>query len=165
MALTAAVGGWENVNGWQVLLDGVIGGISGTLGASGITPIISMISGGLLGVSGSVGGDLISNGGDWSKVNIGKAIFMGITGAVLGKFTGAGSQNTSHLVADIKAGKTWGSKAFLAAAESFGKQQTNRTLQQVMYMSLDKAITLHTAQAFAKGSLAVAASTILGDVL
>ena len=48
---------------------------------------------------------------------------------------------------------------------SFGKQQINRTLQQVMYMSLDKTITPHTAQAFAKVSLAVAASTILGDVL
>ena len=36
--------GWDNINGWQVLLDATIGGISGALGASGINQVVSMIA-------------------------------------------------------------------------------------------------------------------------
>ena len=69
--------GWDNINGWQVLLDATIGGISGALGASGINQVVSMIAGGVLGAAGSIGGDLIASGGDWNQVNVGKAILMG----------------------------------------------------------------------------------------
>ena len=55
--------GWDSINGWQVLLDATIGGISGVLGAAG-----------------SIGGDLIASGGDWNQVNVGKAILMGAIG-------------------------------------------------------------------------------------
>ena len=53
--------GWDNINGWQVLLDATIGGISGALGASGISKVFSMVAGGVLGAAGSVGGDLIAS--------------------------------------------------------------------------------------------------------
>ena len=78
--------GWDNINWWQAGFDGLIGGISGLIGGSGVGVAGSMISGGILGFAGSVGGDLISNGGDFSKVNWGKAVVMGAFGAIWVRF-------------------------------------------------------------------------------
>lgn len=89
--------GWESINGWQVLLDGTIGAISGLLSATGIGTFgAALISGGL-GFAGSVGGDLISSNGDWSSINWGKAAIMGGVNLLLGTWAGAGSQNSSAL--------------------------------------------------------------------
>ena len=89
--------GWDNINGWQVLLDGTIGAASGLLSATGIGIIgAALISGGL-GFAGSVGGDLISSNGDWSSVNWTKAAIMCVVNLGLGALAGAGSQNSSAL--------------------------------------------------------------------
>ena len=58
--------GWDNINGWQVLLDGTIGAISGLLSATGISMLGAILISGGLGFAGSVGSDLISSDGDWS---------------------------------------------------------------------------------------------------
>lgn len=139
--------------------------MSGALGASGINKVVSMISGGLLGAAGSIGGDLISSKGDWSKVNIAKAAFMGVLGVALGAWTGAGSQNAKQLTKDINSGVTWGSKAFLNAVEAFSKQQTNRTMQQIMYMKLNSAIILHAFEAIAKVVSSISFSTLIGGLI
>ena len=87
--------GRDNINLWQVLLDGTIGGISGLLAFSGIGAFGSaMISGGL-GFVGSAGGDLIRNNGDWSKVNWGKAAIMAGMNFLLG--WGPGVQNSQAI--------------------------------------------------------------------
>ena len=87
--------GRDNINLWQVLLDGTIGGISGLLAFSGIGAFGSaMISGGL-GFVGSAGGDLIRNNGDWSKVNLGKAAIMAGMNFLLG--WGPGVQNSQAI--------------------------------------------------------------------
>ena len=89
--------GWDNINGWQVLLDGTIGAASGLLSATGIGTVgAALISGGLCFV-GSVGGDLISSNGDWSSINWAKAVIMGIVNVGLGAWAGAGSQNSAAL--------------------------------------------------------------------
>ena len=89
--------GWENINGWQVLLDGTIGGISGMLAATGIGTLAAACISGGLGFAGSVGGDLISSNGDLTSVNWGKAAIMGAVNFGLGAWAGAGSQNSSAL--------------------------------------------------------------------
>ena len=157
--------GWDNINGWQVLLDATIGGISGALGASGINQVVSMIAGGVLGAAGSIGGDLIASGGDWSQVNVGKAILMGAIGVGLGRWTGAGTQNSKAMVSTINAGKSWGSKAFLTSAkESLLRPNSGLTLQ-TMYMNMSKAISLYTVQGITKVSAATLGSTILGNTI
>ena len=65
------------------LFDATIGGISGVLGTSGISQVVFMIAGGALGTAGSIGDDLITSGGDWSQVNIGRAFLVRAVGAVL----------------------------------------------------------------------------------
>lgn len=57
--------GWDNINGWQVALDGTIGGISGLMVFTGIGALGSAFISGGLGFIGSVGGDLITSNGDW----------------------------------------------------------------------------------------------------
>jgi len=89
--------GWNNINGWQVLLDGTIGAISGLLSTSGIGTVGAALLSGGLGFAGSVGGDLISNNGDWSTINWGKAAIMGGVNLLLGLKFGAGSQNAKGL--------------------------------------------------------------------
>ena len=89
--------GWSNINGWQVLLDGTIGAINGLLSTSGIGKVGAALLSGGLGFAGSVGGDLISNNGDWSTINWGKAAIMGGVNLVLGYAFGAGSRNTTEL--------------------------------------------------------------------
>ncbi len=157
--------GWDNINGWQVLLDGTIGGISGALGASGINQIVSMIVGGVLGAAGSVGGDLIASGGNWSQVNVGKAVLMGAIGVGLGRWTGAGTQNSKAMASTINAGKSWGSKVFLTSAkEALLRPNSGLTLQN-MYMNMSKAIGLYTVQGITKVSVATLGSTILGNTI
>ena len=157
--------GWGNINGWQVLLDATIGGISGALGASGINQVVSMIAGGVLGVAGSVGGDLIASGGDWSQVNFGKAILMGAIGVGLGRWTGAGTQNTKAMIRTINAGKSWGSKAFLASAkEALLRSNSSLTLQN-MYVNMANAISLYTVHGITKVLAATFGSTMLGNIV
>ena len=157
--------GWDNINGWQVLLDATIGGISGALGASGINQVVSMIAGGVLGAAGSVGGDLIASGGDWSQVNVGKAILMGAIGVGLGRWTGAGTQNSKAMVSTINAGKSWGSKAFLTSAKEVLLRPKSGLTLQTMYMNMAKAISLYTVQGITKVSVATLGSTILGNTI
>ena len=157
--------GWNNINGWQVLLDATIGGISGALGASGISQVVSMVAGGVLGAAGSVGGDLIVSGGDWSQVNIGKAILMGAIGVGLGRWTGAGTQNSKAMVSTINAGKSWGSKAFLTSAKEALLRPNSGLTLQTMYINMSKAISLYTVQGITKVSAATLGSTILGNTI
>ena len=89
--------GWDNINGWQVLLDGTIGAISGLLSATGINMLCAALISGGLGFAGSVGSDLISSDGDWSSVNWKKAAIMGAVNALFGFCSGAGSQNSKAL--------------------------------------------------------------------
>jgi hypothetical protein len=89
--------GWENINGWQVLLDSVIGGISGMLSFSGIGALGMALASGALGFVGSVGGDLIASNGNWSKINWGKAAAMGGINFFLGYCAGAGVQNRKEI--------------------------------------------------------------------
>ena len=157
--------GWDNINGWQVLLDATIGGISGALGASGINQVVSMIAGGVLGAAGSIGGDLIASGGDWNQVNVGKAILMGAIGVGLGRWTGAGTQNSKAMVNTINAGKSWGSKAFLTSAKETLLRPNSGLTLQTMYMNMSKAISLYTVQGITKVSAATLGSTFLGNMI
>ena len=156
---------WENFSWGQFALDTVIGGISGALGASGISKVISIVAGGVLGFGGSVAGDLIASKGNWNDVKWGKALLMGAVGAGLGAWTGAGSQNTKSMIDDIMLGKSWGSKAFLNAANSLAKQPGNRTMTMIMYNKMAKAITKYQIQAIAKVGIGIGASTIGGSLL
>ena len=87
--------GFDNINGWQVLLDGTIGGVSGLLAFSGIGAFGSALISGGLGFVGTVGGDLIRNNGDWSQVNWGKAAVMTGMNFLLG--WGPGVQNSKAI--------------------------------------------------------------------
>ncbi len=87
--------GWNNINGWQVLFDGVIGGVSGILSSSGIGAIASRIISGCIGFAGSVGGDLISSGGDWESINWCKAASLAIANAIISWKGGA--QNSKNI--------------------------------------------------------------------
>ena len=150
--------GCDNINGWQVLLDATIGGISGALGASGINQVVSMIAGGVLGAAGSISGD-------WSQVNVGKAILMGAIGVGLGRWTGAGTQNSKAMVSTINAGKSWGSKAFLTSAKEVLLRPNSGLTLQTMYMNMSKAISLYTVQCITKVSAATLGSIILGNTI
>ena len=157
--------GWDEINGWQVLLDGTIGAISGALGASGISQVVSMAAGGILGAAGSIGGDLITSGGDWSQVNVGKAILMGAIGVGLGRWTGAGTQNSKAMVSAINKGTSWGSKAFLTSAKEAALRPNSGLTIQTMYMNMSKAISLYTVQGISKVSLATFGSTMFGNMI
>ncbi|MBO5285542.1 MAG: RHS repeat-associated core domain-containing protein [Clostridia bacterium] len=156
--------GWDNINGWQVLLDATIGGISGALGASGVGLATSAIVGGILGAAGSVGGDLIASGGNWNEVNVGKAICMGVIGAALGAWTGAGTQNTKVMINTINAGKSWGSKAFLTSAKEASLRPNSGLTLQTMYINMSKAIRKYTIQGISKVSLSIFGSTMFGNI-
>jgi len=127
--------GWENINGWQVLLDGIIGGISGFIAASGIGALgAALISGGL-GFFGSVGSDLIASNGNWKSVNWAKALIMGAVNFGIGFLAGAGSQNiknvSSGLLKQFNVSETFnvlfktGTKF---AIKTIGKQGFNETI-------------------------------------
>ena len=161
--LSQSLTGDKKINWTQVILDTAIGGISGALGASGITKAISIIAGAVLGAAGSVGGDLILSNGDWREVNIGKAILMGSIGALLGSWTGAGTQNAKTMVNTINAGKSWGSKAFLTSAKEVALRPNSGLTIQTMYMNMAKAISKYTVQGISKVSVASFISTFGGN--
>ena len=82
--------GWSNINAKKVLFDGLMGGVSGLISASGIGAVGSMIAGVATGIIGSIGGDLILNDGDFSKIDWKNAAISGIIGGVAGLAAGAG---------------------------------------------------------------------------
>ena len=157
--------GFYNVNPWQVLFDATIGGISGALGTSAVSGIVSIIAGGVIGAVGSVGSDLLANNGDWSKVDIVKAIFMSAIGILSGKITGAGTQNTKAMVKAINNGKSWGSKAFLLSANEALLRPNSGLVLQTMYMNMEKAITLYTIEGITKISCTIFMSTFIGNLI
>ena len=77
------------VNGGQVLVDAVVGGVLGAFGGSAIGQVGMAIAGGLTSAAGSVAGDWMS--GD--KINYAKAAFSGALGALISFAGGAGAQN------------------------------------------------------------------------
>lgn len=132
---------------------------------SGHFAISTLIIGAIIGAAGSTGGDLIVSGGDWSQVNVGKAILMGAIGVGLGRWTGAGTQNSKAMVSTINAGKSWGSKAFLTSAKELLLRPNSGLTLQTMYMNMSKAISLYTVQGITKVSSATLGSTILGNTI
>lgn len=132
---------------------------------SGHFAISTLIIGAIIGAAGSIGGDLIVSGGDWSQVNVGKAILMGAIGVGLGRWTGAGTQNSKAMVSTINAGKSWGSKAFLTSAKELLLRPNSGLTLQTMYMNMSKAISLYTVQGITKVSSATLGSTILGNTI
>lgn len=132
---------------------------------SGHFAISTLIIGAIIGAARSIGGDLIVSGGDWSQVNVGKAILMGAIGVGLGRWTGAGTQNSKAMVSTINAGKSWGSKAFLTSAKELLLRPNSGLTLQTMYMNMSKAISLYTVQGITKVSSATLGSTILGNTI
>ena len=118
--------GWENINAQQVVFDGVLGAVSGVIGASGIGVVGSMIWGGTLNFAGSIGSDLIANDGNWEDVNWGKAFAMAAIGVGFGRWAGAGAQNTKAMCQAINEGKSWGAKIF----NSFSGNVSSRATSQ-----------------------------------
>ena len=88
-------GGFKNANPWQVAFNGVIGAATGATMAS---PLVWGASGAI--VSGlsfvqSVGNDLFDNGGNWSKINWGKATVIGLVNGLVaggGKYIATSSK-------------------------------------------------------------------------
>ena len=140
--------GWDNINWWQAGFDGLISGISGLIGGSGVGIAGSMISGGILGFAGSVGGDLISNGGDFSKVNWGKAVVMGAIGVGLGAWSGKGVGNMKGMIKTINSGKSWGSKAFLNFSASVADRWASIGARETAALFMRNAILGYQAKAF-----------------
>lgn len=90
--------GFNNINGWQVLVDGAIGAISGLVAASGLGAFASGLISGGLGFLGSVASDIISLNGKIEDINWGKAAILGIANFFVGVFfSGAGSQNSKEI--------------------------------------------------------------------
>ena len=140
--------GWDNINWWQAGFDGLIGGISGLIGGSGVGIAGSMISGGILGFSGSVGGDLISNGGDFSKVNWGKAVVMGAFGAIWGAISKEGAGNIKAMNEAINSGKSWGAKTFLNFSASVADRGASIGARETAALFMANAILGYQAKAF-----------------
>ena len=90
--------GFNNINGWQVLVDGSSGAISGLVAASGRGAFASGLISGGLGFLGSVASDIISSNGKIEDINWNKATILGITNFFIGRFVGgAGSQNSKEI--------------------------------------------------------------------
>ena len=140
--------GWDNINWWQAGFDGLIGGISGLIGGSGVGVAGSMISGGILGFAGSVGGDLISNGGDFGKVNWGKAIVMGAFGAIWGAISKEGAGNIKAMNEAINSGKSWGAKTFLNFSASVSNRGASIGARETAALFMANAIFGYQAKAF-----------------
>ena len=140
--------GWDNINWWQAGFDALIGGITGLIGGSGVGVAGSMISGGILGFAGSVGGDLISNGGDFSKVNWGKAVVMGVVGIGLGAWSGRGVGNVKGMTETINSGKSWGAKTFLNFSASVSNRGASIGARETAALFMANAIFGYQAKAF-----------------
>lgn len=125
--------GWDNINGWQVALDGTIGGINGLLAFTGIGALGSAFISGGLGFIGSVGGDLIASNGDWNQVNWVKAGIM--TGANFLLGLSAGTYNSKAVGSDLwkTVSKTKVGGLFQSSAAKFSAgQMSQRGFQGVM---------------------------------
>ena len=157
----------KEINWGQVALDTVVGGISGALGASGISKTVSIVAGGILGFAGSLAGDIIAANGDLTAMNWGETLFkasvMGTVGALAGRWTGAGAQNSKAMADAINKGTSWGSKAFLTSAKEVAMRPNSGLTIQTMYMNMAKAITKYKAEGIGKVTLAIAGSTWLGN--
>ena len=155
----------KNINWWQAGFDGLISGISGLIGGSGVGIAGSMISGGILGFAGSVGGDLISNGGDFSKVNWGKAVVMGAIGVGLGAWSGKGVGNMKGMIKTINSGKSWGSKAFLNFSASVADRWASIGARETAALFMRNAILGFKIHGFAKVFGSITGSAVLNGVL
>ena len=110
--------GWNNINWWQVGLDGLIGGVSGALAMSGLSALALGGIGAGLGFIGSVGGHLL-NGSDFGRwetwLDIGISTAIGFVSGLVG---GRGATNARYLNGASK------SAEFLKAAASYDKVLT-----------------------------------------
>ena len=157
--------GWDNINWWQAGFDALIGGITGLIGGSGIGTIGSMISGGVLGFAGSVGGDLISNGGDFGKVNWGKAIVMGVVGIGLGAWSGRGVGNVKGMTETINSGKSWGAKTFLNFSASVSNRGASIGARETAALFMANAIFGYQAKAFTYVFGGIMLSSVLSTLI
>ena len=157
--------GWDNINWWQAGFDGLIGGISGLIGGSGVGVAGSMISGGILGFAGSVGGDLISNGGDFGKVNWGKAIVMGAFGAIWGAISKEGAGNIKAMNEAINSGKSWGAKTFLNFSASVSNRGASIGARETAALFMANAIFGHQAKAFTYVFGGIMLSSVLSTLI
>ena len=110
--------GWDNINWWQVGLDGLIGGLGGALAMSGLNALALGGIGAALGFIGSVGGHLL-NGSDFGRwetwLDIGISTAIGFVSGLVG---GRGATNARYLNGAPK------SAEFLKAAASYDKVLT-----------------------------------------
>ena len=157
--------GWDNINWWQAGFDALIGGITGLIGGSGIGTIGSMISGGVLGFAGSVGGDLISNGGDFGKVNWGKAIVMGAFGAIWGAISKEGAGNIKAMNEAINSGKSWGAKTFLNFSASVSNRGASIGARETAALFMANAIFGYQAKAFTYVFGGIMLSSVLSTLI
>ena len=157
--------GWDNINWWQAGFDALIGGISGLIGGSGVGVAGSMISGGILGFAGSVGGDLISNGGDFGKVNWGKAIVMGAFGAIWGAISKEGAGNIKAMNEAINSGKSWGAKTFLNFSASVSNRGASIGARETAALFMANAIFGYQAKAFTYVFGGIMLSSVLSTLI
>lgn len=88
---------------------------------------------------------------------------MGTVGALAGRWTGSGVQNSKAMVDAINKGTSWGSKAFLTSAKEVAMRPNSGLTMQTMYMNMAKAITKYKAEGIGKVTLVIAGSTWLGN--
>ena len=157
--------GWDNINWWQAGFDALIGGITGLIGGSGVGVAGSMISGGILGFAGSVGGDLISNGGDFGKVNWGKAIVMGAFGAIWGAISKEGAGNIKAMNEAINSGKSWGAKTFLNFSASVSNRGASIGARETAALFMANAIFGYQAKAFTYVFGGIMLSSVLSTLI
>lgn len=161
--VSQSITGDHEINWGVVALDTIIGGVSGALGASGISQVVSMIAGGVLNAVGSVDSDLIESNGDWNAVDVNKAFKMAQMGVLLGGFTGAGTQNTTAMVEAINEGTSWGSKAFLVSAQEAALRPNSGLVAQTMYENMSRAITMYSIEGIVKVSASSVISIFVGN--
>ena len=157
--------GWDNINWSQVGLDTLIGGISGAIGGSGIGLAGSIIAGSIMGVTGSVGGDLINSHGDWSKINWGKAAVMGIVGGMTGWLSGSGAANVKAMNEAIKQGKSWGAKSFLKFGISVADKGASQLARQTAALLLKNAVLGYKVKSYTMVAIGLIGSGIVSSFL
>lgn len=113
--------GWDNINWWQVGLDGLLGGVGGALAMSGLGTLALGGIGAGLGFVGGVGSALL-NGQDmgawqtWAGIGVATLV-----GGVAGLIGGAGARNAAEL---NKLALRKPTEAFLKAGASYSKVLT-----------------------------------------
>ncbi|MCI8612370.1 MAG: hypothetical protein HFE48_01550 [Clostridia bacterium] len=126
--------GWDNINWGQVALDTAIGGLTGAVGGSGIGAVGTVILNGTISLVGSVGGDLISSGGDWNEVNWVKAGISGLFGAI------GGLTSKNNMTDFINNGYTTGSQAFLDFGVSVADRSATQLARQTSALLFSNAV-------------------------